>query len=76
MQRLLVSMKTGDTRQTVGDCGFPYIHASSGGVVAKAICRGHLQRPAEALPMPSRTSVSDRGQGRRIAYFRPILPRR
>lgn len=61
-QRLLVSMGTGDSRQFMGECRFSYIHDFSGGGPAEATAK-----TSGGPAMPSRASVGDRGQGRRIA---------
>ena len=58
-QRLLVSMRTGDSRQFMGECRFSYIHDSwGGGVPAEATAKA-----SGGPTMPSHASVGDRGQG-------------
>ena len=61
-QRLLVSMRTDDSRQFMGECRFSYIHDFSGGVPAEATAK-----TSGGPTMLSRASVGDRGQGRRVA---------
>ena len=68
-QRLLVSMKTGDSRQTMSECRNSYIHNPSAESSAEAMqkpCKGHA-KASGGPTMPSRASVGDRDQGRRIA---------